>query len=291
MVTSITRNEVRRCVSGIELQDGPFLVDKNVCEETSTTGSWSTSRSGSSRRACPGHGLHAHECREQRRDRARRSSGHWAAAGRGRQRARAQRPRAPRERLSGSASRTHALGNREAGVRLFVTDGELRDNNVRGNGFFGAQRLRRPLAADGGSFQGGNLVRATPCRTRRGDGIRVLVHATSWTTTWSRQRPSDGIRSTATAPRLQTPSRPTRSPPRPRRNRQLAASTLISDNTSKRTAARTLAGVRPRSGTVDPASSGNVSGDGTDLHESSVAGDEHVHQTERTLLTAATVHE
>jgi len=265
-VTSITKNTVTRCVRGIDLQDGPFLVEKNTCEQNLQDGLRLDIPvpfvTGVSQLATS---LSKNECRNNG------SIGFNLVKGSG-----------PEMTVDKNVAEDNGLGmdingfqvtatgntiehNREVGVFLFTTDSTFSNNKVRGNGLLGVLVLAQLLFADGGSVNGSNLVQGNTVQDNGGDGIRVQSDLNTVDDNVIKGNLGDGVQLIGSGVIQNNVTNNVVSGNRHDGIDNSALVTLISDNNTKDNGGADLAGVGNGGGNAAKGSEGNTVGDDSGL--------------------------
>jgi parallel beta-helix repeat protein len=261
-LTTVRDNEIYRCASGIEADQGPFTFDRNIASNNTgdgirvtllsggTDGSLSTPTTLTRNRSLGngGTGLLVNDelgsvTKIEKCD----ISGNGIGLD-----------------LSSSAaallvSDNDITQNRLGGVFLKTTGATVSKNSIGRNTLIGIVVASAGIAPDGGNTltdnkidanggdgihiaTGDNLIHHNSVKDNTGDGLQVLAGAVANTLTDNmvRQNGNDGIDNWGTE-------------------------TLISDNTTKDNDGADLAGTGDGTGTVDAASGSNMVKDGTDL--------------------------
>ncbi len=266
-VTEVTKNEITRCIDGIVLDDGPFLVEKNTCEDNADDGldvdipvpvaegfptALATTISKNTCRRNAGTGLTLFK-----------GTGPLLAV--------------DKNVLEGNGIGLLATGflisvtkgtiddSTYLGVLLQTTQGEFVDNKVRGNGFLGVIVQAANLFADGGSVDGSNLVEGNLIQDSGGDGLRIESDNNVVQDNTLKDNRGDGLHLIGSGVIFNDVlgNKVTGNGHDGIDNR--ADGTLISDNVCKDNGGADLAGLGDGGGSTDAASEGNVVGDETGL--------------------------
>ncbi len=164
--------------------------------------------------------------------------------------------------LAGSVGGNVVERNRSGGVLLAAASSEFLDNEVRDNGLVGVV-LAGPPAPDGGSAGFNDLI-GNDLSGNGGDGLELLCSGNDVRDNLIQENLGDGLQLDGGLTGCDV-----------RDNSFLdnghdgldnsATGTVVRDNTCTGNGGADLAGIGAGKGSVDPQSSGNVTGDGTDL--------------------------
>jgi len=272
-VTAVTRNRVTRCRQGIRLDDGPFLVDKNVSERHFDEGLLvSILAPPITGAGILGSSITRNECRNN--------------GGEGLMVLKFSGPALPVDK---NVLEDNELGlvvdgfgvvatgntiddNREGGAFLLTTEGEFRENKVRRNALHGVFVLQVQFIVgpggisgpgDGSTGDGDNLILDNIVQDNGGDGIRVISSGNTLSGNVVKGNVGDGVQLDGVPVSLNHVLDNTITGNGHDGLDNSAEATVITDNVCKDNGGADLAGAGDGGGTADPASTGNVSGDGT----------------------------
>ncbi len=267
IVTEVVKNEVKRCVQGIVLEDGPFLVERNTVEANADGGLQviipppvvegvpQALPTTISKNTCRGNA----------------EAGLFVFKGTG-----------PALSIDKNVVEDNGLGldltgslidvtncsidrNLVGGAFLNTTQGSFVKNKVRGNGFSGVIVRSAGSSGDGDGEDGGNLIDGNLVQDNGGDGVHSESNSNVISGNILKNNLGDGVHLIAGGVFGNQVVGNTVTGNGHDGIDNSASGTLISGNVCKDNGGSDLAGAGSGSGTTDPASADNVSKDGTGL--------------------------
>lgn len=265
ITTVVSKNSVTRCVDGLDLEDGPFLVEKNDCTLNLDEGI---------ELSIPVPfvlGLPEVQPTRVSKNTCRGNAGVGLSVFKG---------TGPAFVVDGNVVEGNGLGLTANGFLFEISGNRLEENafggaflqtsvslvannKVKGNGGYGLVVQAAQLLADGGS-DGENELVANTVQDNAGDGIRVESGFNALVGNVLKANLGDGVQVVSGVGSNQLSDNTVTGNGHDGLDNS-GSGTLLVDNTSKGNGGADLAGTGDGGGTTDGASAGNTSGDGTDL--------------------------